>query len=308
MVNLFINYTPIDSKNLKEDNTGLGNLLYQLIFQYITCKKYNIAFNSYYLNKYINKLFEFGLNNYSKTIFRNFNLNENSYIENIDINIIEQNNSIIFDTNIINTIEYVNLHLPNSNILIYNSYLQSIKYIHEYEYDIQNTLSPDDESLNYIYSKYPILLNDNIIKISIHIRLNWGAGISYSDNYINYCVKYFDDIFNDYNINYFIISDNIEYIKNNYNDSRFIYCENNQDYIDIWIMSLCNHNIICHSTFGWWGAYLNKNNNKKVLYPTDIITYFYMIFFKFSDNYDLIKENIFPDSWIGIDINSIIKL
>jgi hypothetical protein len=67
---------------------------------------------------------------------------------------------------------------------------------------------------------------------------------------------------------YVIFSDDINWCKENLNFIKNkIFVTDNLDYQDMYLMSMCKNNIIANSSFSWWGAWLNKNTNKKVVYP-----------------------------------------
>lgn len=278
---------------------GLGNILFRLASQYGLAKKYNLKMNHSNLNKNIKLGITINMfSNWPNTILRNIDLNTTEEKNNFTI---KENKCHIYDVDITKKI----IENKDKNIEIKDSYLQSIFYFDNYKENIIELFSPDNNSLDKIYLKYPQLLEINTINISIHLRLQWSNNITYNSKFIIDAINYIKIKLKTNNIIFFVFSDDLEKaqdILSNIN-INFIYCYNNYDYIDMWIMSLCNHNIICHSTLGWWGAYLNKNLNKLVLYPSDIIN-----FYSNLTNVEpiLLKKNYIPNDWISINSSSLI--
>ena len=99
----------------------------------------------------------------------------------------------------------------------------------------------------------------------------------------------FDSLKND--TDYFLVfSDDIEWCKNNITGDNIVYIDSEIDYIDLYLMARCDNNIIANSSFSWWGAWLNKNENKKVVAPT--------LWFGQVVGED--TNDIIPENWIKI--------
>ena len=69
---------------------------------------------------------------------------------------------------------------------------------------------------------------------------------------------------------FYFFSDDPEWVKTNYSlpNMKVVDWNNRENsFIDMYLMSEAKHNIIANSTFSWWGAFLNKNPNKRVIGP-----------------------------------------
>lgn len=166
-----------------------------------------------------------------------------------------------------------------------DGYFQNQKYFLDSFDLIREELSPTEDILQKLLDIDGIRSDS----VSIHIRrtdyLTSGGfhpvqSIDYYKNAI--------DLIGDYD-NIFIFSDDINWCKKNLRFKNMKFVEGNDEVIDIWIMSKCKNNVIANSSFSWWGAWLNTNENKKIIAPK--------IWFgqQVSEN-----NNIIPQDWIVI--------
>ena len=57
------------------------------------------------------------------------------------------------------------------------------------------------------------------------------------------------------NTTFVILTNNVEYCKHHFNKYKNIYYAQEQDYIELKLMSKCQNHIMPVSTFSWWGVY-----------------------------------------------------
>ncbi len=155
------------------------------------------------------------------------------------------------------------------------SYFHSEKYFRNNAKIIVNDFKLKNPPRN-TSSETAFVIKASISPVSIHIRrgdyvndskTNTYHGvidIDYYERAINYIKKYYKDS------NFFIFSDDIEWVKKNLNiqsDTVLVSRPEIPDYEELFLMSLCKHNIIANSSFSWWGAWLNQNPDKIVIAP-----------------------------------------
>lgn len=124
-------------------------------------------------------------------------------------------------------------------------------------------------------------------KVSIHVRKNYPEA---SKPYYKLAIDYYLNAIDYFKGNEFLVfSDDIEWCKENFKGEEFTFVEGTDEIHDLYLMSLCKHNIIANSAFSWWGAFLNSNPGRIVVCPD-----------KWSGSADsnLILCDLYPEDWI----------
>jgi hypothetical protein len=271
--------TAHNSPFLAKDNTGLGNVLFQIASVVGLAKQSNrkVYFDNVVLfNKKLNDLFQY---DYSKSIFRN--CLECSPLFQDGYHTVNEDGTYHrqYNPNLVSFLEEANW-----NIKLFGHFEVPEYFLH-IKNEIQTMFSVDDDSLKKIQELYPDLFDKEKTCISLHFRLiEFTKESIMSPQY--YCdgIRYILKEKNIVNPVFFIFSDKIPVIQELYKEifetfsgCKFIIVQGNLDYIDLWTISLCSHNISSQSTFSFWGAFLNQHQEKIVIVPKDGISFFHLL-------------------------------
>lgn len=173
--------------------------------------------------------------------------------------------------------------------LLLSGYFQSERYFIDERQKILDLFSIDKHSMEYITQKYKNI--DFQKTCSLHVRR--GDYLAYPNIHPTCSLSYYNSslqIIDSENL--IVFSDDIIWCMENIKieDKNVYYATENPDYIDLWLTSLCKNNIIANSSFSWWGAWLNVNENKKIISPK--------IWFGSGVTHNI--KDLIPEEWIKI--------
>ena len=184
-----------------------------------------------------------------------------------------------------------------------NHLIRGFFQMHQYTFEIRDILLKEYAFTNDLpdivkYFRSEIESNNSI---SLHVRRGvfmlpywyYSNGFVGTIQYYKNAVNYIKSCYSDQK--FYIFSDDFEWVKSNFGFlENYIIVDTSSEgdfsaYYDLFLMSRCKHNILSNSTFSWWGAFLNQNNEKTVLVPP-----------KYSSENFILTDEVCPPEWIRV--------
>ncbi len=165
-----------------------------------------------------------------------------------------------------------------------HGWFQSEKYFKHCEQLIRHYFEPNPIIIKKLEEKYrnKLLIPYGKETCSIHVRRGDYVDNAFHDAHdMDYFTKAIECIKDRRrHIQFIVFSDDITWCKKHFPED-FIFIENNlsasgaasihrkndTDIEELFLMSMCKHNIITNSSFSWWASWLNKNPNKIIVAP-----------------------------------------
>lgn len=171
---------------------------------------------------------------------------------------------------------YQSINLDWEYLTVYQGYWQSELYFEEIVVNIKKAFKFNSELLNEKTREIAGKIKKEQT-ISIHLRRTDYISPANQSTYgsicnVNYYLEAIKVIKERMQSHFYIylFSDDPDWVKANISleNSIIVDCNQGRDsWQDLYLMSLCNHNIIANSSFSWWGAWLNDHEDKIVIAP-----------------------------------------
>ena len=265
----------------------LGNQLYQIMTGLSYAINNNISFDNIYITNYKN-------------------INDSNIFQSISFLFKQPTNTKSFTIKDCNDLGYYNLPFQKCDQIIMDGYFQSYLFF-EKNFEQLKSILNIKLLQNKVKDEFLHLINE--ADATIHFRI--GDYVKFKDSHPVLSINYYVNAINKLNTinpeckkilifyepnDYEIINKKLNYLKNQFINHEFIMIDNQiEDWKQMLIMSLIKNNIIANSTFSWWSAYLNINNNNTVIYPS---IWFGLKIFKNMTTKQ--KKDRFPEKWICV--------
>lgn len=176
-----------------------------------------------------------------------------------------------------------------------DGYFQSPKYFDHIRDDLLNKYFVFRQEIrNRMDEKYPNIGNC----IALHVRrggdrkaLEYNHG-SVSMEYYQRSLNVVLDLAKTIPDKVMVFSDDPTWCEDMFVGDDYEIVSGNANYEDMYLITQASHVIMANSTFSWWGAYLNQNDEKIVTYPTNE-------WFGPGLRHLCLKD-MFPNEWIGV--------
>ena len=178
--------------------------------------------------------------------------------------------------------------------LYFKGFYQSERFFKDVEGEVRQAFAFDLNKANAESQTLARQIQENPHAVSLHVRRGDYMEPKFYKRYGTVCSQaYFQRAVEMMlaqvpQAHFYIFSDDVEWVQQNLRLPRatVVSCNRGADsWQDMMLMSLCRHNIICNSTFSWWGAWLNANPEKRVIAPSRWLT-------------DTDMPYIIPETWI----------
>lgn len=253
---------------------GLGNQMFQYACGYALAKEYNcqheldISYYSSIPSYHTKREFELLQFNISSSILKNEDKRKQDRVQKF-LDIVNSKFYTVFTS-----IYPIEKYFGKKNLYL-DGYFQSEKFFVKYREDILKEFTLQKELKTKEFYNIANEIKEGGNTISVHIRrgdyVTDKKTAKHHGVLDNTYYKEALDILKAQESQIYFFSDDAEYIKThitsfskNVHDISKYKFSSAQEMI---LMSLCKHNIIANSSFSWWGAWLNQNNDKVVIAP-----------------------------------------